>query len=67
MTTEHRAPTPPALKVYLPAHGDVLRTPAGEVRVFTDRALAEAAAQAHNGFVQPLDAPSPGGFDRTWA
>lgn len=60
-------PALPKLKVYLPAHGDVLRTPAGEVRVFSDRAQAEATAQAQNGFVQPLDAPSPGGFDRTWA
>ena len=67
MTTEQGAPTPPALKVYVPAHGDVLRTPAGDVRAFTDRALAETTAQAHNGFVQPFDAPSPGGFDRTWA
>jgi len=54
-------------KVYHSPSGDFLRTPAGEVRLFAERDEAQAAAARQGGFVLPADAPSPGGFDRTWA
>lgn len=53
-------------KVYVPAAGDILRTPAGQVKLFEDRAEAEAVARRHGGFIQPENAPSPGGFDRSF-
>ena len=53
-------------KVYLGPLGDFLRTAAGAVRVFTDLDQAKAVAIEQGGFVLPVDAPSPGGFDRTW-
>lgn len=54
-------------KVHIPASGDALRAANGEVRIFSDLKEAQAAAREHGGFVQPADAASPGGFDRTWA
>ncbi|MGI8549920.1 MAG: hypothetical protein ACR2PL_03830 [Dehalococcoidia bacterium] len=61
MTQEQR------FKVYAPAQGDVLRTPAGAIRYFATKEEAEAAAREEQGFVQRADAPSPAGFDRTWS
>jgi hypothetical protein len=58
---------PPMYKVYVSARGDFYRTPAGAVRLYADRDEAQAAAEAQQGFVLPAEAPSPGGFDRTWA
>ncbi|MHB8576214.1 MAG: hypothetical protein ACYDCQ_12880 [Dehalococcoidia bacterium] len=57
----------PRYKVYVGALGDFFRTPAGNIRVYDDVNEAQAAAAAQGGFVLPADAPSPGGFDRTWA
>lgn len=54
-------------KVYVSSRGDFLRTGAGAVRLFTNQGAAQAAAEDHSGFVLPEHAPSPGGFDRTWA
>ncbi|HZQ34837.1 MAG TPA: hypothetical protein VFD32_02815 [Dehalococcoidia bacterium] len=65
--TAEMAPQPPRFKVYHGPSGDFLRTPAGQIRFFTNAAEARAVAQQHGGFVLPADAPSPGGFDRTWA
>jgi hypothetical protein len=60
--------TPPQqYKVYHGPSGDFLRTGAGAIRLFTDREAAQAVAEQHGGFVLPAEAPSPGGFDRTWA
>ncbi len=58
--------TGPCFKVYVSAHGDFLRTGAGAIRLFATEADAQGAAQEHGGFVLPENAPSPGGFDRTW-
>lgn len=57
----------PRFKVYIGPQGDFLRTAAGNVRFFTDLDEAKAVAMEHGGFVLPAEAPSPGGFDRTWA
>jgi len=57
----------PRYKIYVPAAGDVLRTPAGIVRVFADLKEAQALAAEEYGFVQPENAPAPGGHDRTFA
>ena len=57
----------PRYKVYVTAMGDVLRTPAGVVRIFTDLKEAQAVAAEEYGFVQPANSPSPGGHDRTFA
>jgi len=54
-------------KVYIGAIGDFLRNRDGTIRLYTVLAEAEADARANHGFVLPADAPSPGGFDRTWA
>jgi hypothetical protein len=54
-------------KVYYGPSGDFHRTPAGAIRYFADLAEAQAFAERHGGFVLPAEAPSPGGFDRTWA
>jgi hypothetical protein len=54
-------------KVYHGPSGDFLRTPAGDVRLFGDLKEAQTVAEQHDGLVYPADAPSPGGFDRTWA
>jgi len=60
-------PEPRRFKVYHSPSGDFLRTPAGAVRLFDDERAAQTAAAQSGGFVLPADAPSPGGFDRTWA
>lgn len=65
--TSESTPQPPRFKVYHSPSGDFLRTPAGQIRIFSDPQQAQAVAQQHGGFVLPADAPSPGGFDRTWA
>ncbi len=54
-------------KVYLSAQGDFLRTGAGEIRLFASDDDARKVAEEHGGIVLPENAPSPGGFDRTWA
>lgn len=54
-------------KVYLGANGDFLRTATGAVRYFSDHEEAKRVAEERGGFVLPASAPSPGGFDRTWA
>lgn len=66
MTSESTT-QPPRFKVSHSPSGDFRRTPTGNVRLFTDPEEAQAAAQQHGGFVLPADAPSPEGFDRTWA
>ena len=63
------ASPPPAnhrFQVFVIGPNDVLRTPAGTVRLFDTQAEAQAAANEHGGFVQPAGAAPPGGFDRTF-
>lgn len=54
-------------KVYIGAQGDLVRDSNGTIRVFTDIDEAQRVARAEHGMVLPLNASSPGGFDRTWA
>jgi hypothetical protein len=54
-------------KVYIPAIGDLLRESDGTVRYFDDLNEARNVAAEESGFVQPANAPSPGGHDRTFA
>lgn len=54
-------------KVYHGPSGDFLRTHSGSIRLFDDRSEALAVAEQQGSFVLPAAAPSPGGFDRTWA
>jgi hypothetical protein len=51
-------------QVFVIGPNDLLRTPAGTVRLFDTHAEAHAAAQEYGGFVQPASAAPPGGFDR---
>lgn len=51
-------------QVWLVGHGDFLRTPAGDVRLFADLADAKQTAQDVGGIVQVEGAPMLGGFDR---
>jgi hypothetical protein len=51
-------------QVWLVGHGDFLRTPAGEVRYFTDIEAAKRSAGEAGGIVQVEGAPLLGGFDR---
>ena len=57
----------PRYKIYVPAVGDVLRAADGRVRLFDDLREAQTVAAGEFGFVQPENAPSPGGHDRTFA
>ena len=60
-------PSPPAAsryQVFVIGPNDVLRTPAGTVRLFDTHDEAQAAAKEHGGFVQTAGAAPPGGFDR---
>lgn len=51
-------------QVWLVGHGDYLRTPAGEVRYFTEMEEAKRSAEEVGGIVQVEGAPMLGGFDR---
>ena len=51
-------------QIWVIAHGDYLRTPAGAVRLFTSLEEAKRTAQDIGGIVQVEGAPSLGGFDR---
>ena len=53
-------------QVFVIGPNDVLRTPAGDVRLFTSIEEARQAAAEHGGLVQPAGAAPPGGFDRTF-
>lgn len=50
-------------QVFVIGPNDVLRTPAGNPRLFDSHEEAQAAAQEHGGFVQAAGAAPPGGFD----
>jgi hypothetical protein len=54
----------PRWQIWVIAHGDYLRTPAGAVRLFTSVDEAKRAAQEIGGIVQIEGAPPLGGFDR---
>ena len=65
----HPTPPPPAAprwQVFVIGPNDFLRTPAGDVRLFTSVEEARQAAQEHGGFVQPAGSAPPGGFDRSF-
>jgi hypothetical protein len=55
---------PTRWQVWLVGHGDFLRTPAGNVRLFTDLEDAKQVALEVGGIVQVEGAPLLGGFDR---
>jgi hypothetical protein len=51
-------------QVFVIGPNDFLRTPAGDIRLFTSMEEAHQAAREHGGFVQPEGSSPPGGFDR---
>jgi hypothetical protein len=57
-------PEPERWQVFVIGPNDFLRTPAGQVRLFTSIAEARQAAAEHGGFVQAAGDAPPGGFDR---
>ena len=66
MADTSRAPANQRFQVFVIGPNDVLRSPAGTVRLFDTQAEAQAAAEEHGGFVQPAGAAPPGGFDRSF-
>ena len=51
-------------QIWVIAHGDYLRTPAGDIRLLARRHEAEQLAREIGGIVQVEGSPGLGGFDR---
>jgi hypothetical protein len=57
-------PNPERYQVFVIGPNDFLRTPAGNVRLFTSYEEARRAVEEHGGFIQPAGSAPPAGFDR---